>query len=190
MTRKRAVPEPAIVEPVDEEDDGANVVLAEMARQQAAVGDIALLDDPTYEEVKWSIWRLRTEQEMRADPNGDKAEYVGTRFGAIESEQFQHDFGGGTFDLRGYVQRFDALGNKRGMVVRYRPKCSIAGPRKNFAEVPITSPVTTVLGAPAPSSTDRLLEELLRQQQQQNQDKIERLLEKILAHCGSPTAAT
>lgn len=184
MPRKPRAPEPEVDpdEFVDDED-------GELVTDQAAVGDIALLNDDQFEKVRWSIWRYRTDVEMRGDNHGEKIEYVGSRYGAIDAAEFQKDFGGGTFDLRGYVDRFDALGNKRGVMVKYRPKVTVAGPRKNFAAMVAADPAAAaVLAAPTSSTTDALLRELLQEQRAAREDKFERILHALVNQRQQPVA--
>jgi hypothetical protein len=160
MARSRRAPAP----PVVGEDEDDTDALPPM--NEAPVGDIALLDDTMFDSVSWSVFRYRTDSEMRGDYASDKVEFVGKRYGPIDAEEFQTAFGGGTFDLRGYVPRIDEEGNRRGVRIAYRhPRVTVAGPRRDFTGKPAELVVANGKASSQDAPRGRLIRLLIQQQE-------------------------
>lgn len=167
MARKRGTPDPDVITGVvgdEDEVEEASHLAAEDA--QSAIGDIAVLTGDEYDDISWSIFRYRTDDEVRRDPRGQRTEFVGKRHGPIDAEEFQLAFGGGTFDLRGYAPRFDEGGGRRGVSIRYRiPSVTVAGPRRDFSRAAL-EPAAAVIAEPVagggPTSELRLLLKMMR----------------------------
>jgi hypothetical protein len=120
--------------------DGPGVGLSEEEVEQKAAGDIALLDDPIFNAYKWSIWRLRTADEMAREPQGGEWEHVATKIGQLDEDWVHANLGGGTFEFRGYYDSGDGTGR----TLKRRPVIALAGPRKNFSAQPTPQPATVV----------------------------------------------
>lgn len=136
--------------------------------ERKAAGDIALLDDPTFNAYKWSIWRLRTPDEMAREPQGGEWEHVATKIGPLDEEWTRANLGGGTFEFRGY---FDS-GDGNGRNLKRKPIIPIAGPRKNFAApTPSANPAVQLPANNGLTRGERILLKMARE----TQARLERL---------------
>lgn len=151
MPRGRKPPADEQTEDFSEADDESHTVdygaILEAQRQQqreraqAQIGDIAVLEDEEYQDVKWAVYRVRTDYEQRADPEGNKRADVGRMMGPIDGDDFRTRFGGGTFYLIGRKQRYDDQNRRRGQIVLPEVgPITIEGPRKDFSRPDVMGP--------------------------------------------------
>lgn len=64
-------------------------------------GDLDDLDDPEYPELKWSIFRILTPEQMAARGQREPRVWVGSHIGPISLSDVQSRFGGGKFEFFG-----------------------------------------------------------------------------------------
>jgi hypothetical protein len=131
------------------------------------VGDVGELADNRYTEYSWSIYRLRSVEEINRSPQAGPRSLVTKRVGPIDILELQREFGGGIYEFWAYFDQNDGAGKR----LRFRRVYAVDGPRKD-----VTSPVTAPAAAPA--GTDPQLAAILGQ--------INRTLERLENRAATP----
>jgi hypothetical protein len=131
---------------------------------QEKLGDVALLSGPEFQDWEWHIKRLRTRDEINADPNGGVREIMERRVGPLDLFELQERLGGGTFELWGFYDN----GNGQGKRLRRKPIVTFAGPRKRF-DVPLV-----VTPAPTTASGDNTALARFLERMEYRLDRLER----------------
>lgn len=146
-----------------------------------AIGDLASLGSPDYQDWKWVIYRLRSQAEMARLRTKERRVWVGECSGPINFGQVQSEHGGGVFEFWGFYEG----------KLRKRPHVELAGPIKSFpTPESFAAPVAAVAAAAAapaqagngfPTEAVLLLQRLV--------DRVERL-ETSRAHVPAPQGMT
>jgi hypothetical protein len=105
------------------------------------VGDVGELADTRYTEYSWSIYRLRSVEEINRSPQAGPRSLVTKRVGPIDILELQREFGGGIYEFWAYFDQNDGAGKR----LRFRRVYAVDGPRKD-----VTSTVTPHAPAPVP----------------------------------------
>jgi hypothetical protein len=123
-------------------------------------GDYAALADAAFQDWSWTVYRMRSADEMVRDRAKSPRVWMGKLAGPLELAEIQSAYGGGSFEVWGYFDKN----------LRTRMRVDVSGPRKNFDERPITTEsapaAVSVATAPAAPATDervvRMIDDLAR----------------------------
>jgi len=114
------------------------------------VGDVGELADSRFTEFSWSIYRLRSTEEVTRNPQAGPRSLVTRRVGPIDILEIQREFGGGIYEFWAYLDQNDGAGKR----LRFKRVYAVDGPRRD-----VTQPVT--LPAPASTAADAQLAAVL-----------------------------
>jgi len=132
------------------------------------LGDVAELADSRYTEYSWSIYRLRSPQEINQSPQAGPRSLVTKRVGPVDILELQREFGGGIYEFWAYFDVNDGAGKR----LRFRRVYAVDGPRKDVSSTITTPP------PPPPPATDPQLAGILA--------AISRTLERLDARAAQP----
>jgi hypothetical protein len=110
------------------------------APPEPEVGDVGELADSRYTEYSWSIYRLRSTDEINRSPQAGPRSLVTKRVGPIDILELQREFGGGIYEFWAYFDQGDGNGKR----LRFRRVYAVDGPRKDAS--------VTVTHQPAPAA--------------------------------------
>jgi len=138
-------------------DPGSDIDEIDRQIEQEAVGDLELFDSSEFNDYEWVINRMRSREEIAADPTGPVMEFWTKKVGPLDYAQLREELGGGAFELRGSV-RVD--GRK---ILQRKPVRRFAGPRLKYPGAPLVT--ANGVGAPAPPANDAIARILERMDQ-------------------------
>ena len=144
-----------------------------------ATGDMQMLQDATFAEWSWTVYRLRNAEEMQRAGTRSPRVFVTKTVGPFDVVSLQRDFGGGVYEIRG---SFDGH-------LRIRHVQEIEGPRRVYQEM--ATPAAPFLGhnqpAPAPQYPQQHVAET-SYSVDRRLDGMERLLERLSDRVMTPPA--
>ena len=139
-------------------------------------GDMAALQDATFNEWQWTVYRIRSQDEMVKNGSRFPRVFVTKSVGPFDIGALQQHFGGGVYEIRGVFEGY----------LRIRHREEIEGPRRQYDMPPARPAFSSYAPEPAPvpvrvSETDTTLAKLLENQT--------RLLERLLDRAAAPAPA-
>lgn len=132
---------------------------ANPAPPEPELGDVGELADSRYTEFSWTIYRLRSNDEISRNPQAGPRSLVTKRVGPIDILEIQKAFGAGIYEFWAYLDQNDGQGKR----LRFRRVYAVDGPRKdvmgNIPPPPAATAVDPALAAVLAALT-RTLERL------------------------------
>jgi hypothetical protein len=152
-------------------------------RRVAEAGTLLALGSPEMQDVAWSIFRYRTQEEVKRDPNGKPEAWVADMTGPLNGNELAQIVGGGTFHLYGHIPKAGG-----GVKLAYNRVVTLEGPRRRFDAEEPPAP-TPVAAAPAPtpvqSETDRLIA-LMREDARERDRRFEQMMQLLMQQRTAP----